>query len=86
MVHTIHVHADYRVTKILLSCLAYYIHFIFNLCRSYPGKEAKLFEYAKVPPDVAVSDSDGRQAPLCENKIPTTAELSFLLFFTPNTP
>ena len=36
----IRVHADYRKTKNLLSCLASYIHFRFNMYRS-PKKESK---------------------------------------------
>ena len=59
-IHTIH-----RITKILLSCLAYYnIIYTLNLTSAgpYPGKKIKLFEYAKgLPPDVAECDSNGRQ-------------------------
>ena len=47
-----------------LSCPVNYMNCIFNLlCRSYPAKEAKLFEYAKrPPPDVAEFDFMGHRS------------------------
>ena len=71
MVHTILQYMPIRITEILLSCPAYYIHFIFNLCGSYPGKKAKIFEYAKgLPTDVAKSYSMGDRISTYENEMP----------------
>ena len=44
----------------------------------YPGKKAKLFEYAKgLPPDVAESDSMGDRSSTYENEIPINNSISY---------
>ena len=61
------------------SCPVNYINCIFNLlCRFYPAKEAKLFEYAKEPPpDIAKFDSMGDRSSTYENEIPITNSISY---------
>ena len=71
------VYTNYRITKLFLSYPAYCVHFVFKLCRSYPGKKAKIFESGKgLPPDVIQTLMGDRSSPN-ENEIPINSSISY---------
>ena len=67
----------------------YYVHYIFNLCRSFPGKKAQLLEYAQgLPPDVMSLTLWDTEAPPMKMKYQSTILLVTTHFFpfTSNIP